>query len=128
MEKNVLLIEDDQLLAEVYQKSLASEGLNVFMADDTQTAMKLFDKNQIGIIVLDIVLGDTNGFELLKRLRRRAGSHIIPVVIVTGLNTDEVGLNKELCVSLNIIGIYTKSQFSVGKLVEVVQYGLSNYE
>lgn len=128
MEKNVLLIEDDQLLAEVYQKSLASEGLNVFMADDTQTAMKLFDKNQIGIIVLDIVLGDTNGFELLKRLRRRAGSNMIPVVIVTGLNTDEVGLNKELCVSLNIIGIYTKSQFSVGKLVEVVQYGLSNYE
>lgn len=79
-------------------------------------------------MILDIVLGDSNGFDLLKKLRRQDGAHTIPVLIVTGLNTDEIGLNKELCVSLNIIGIYTKSQFAITKLVGAVKYGLEKYE
>lgn len=128
MKQTVLIIEDDNLLAEVYQKSLNSQGIKAVVAGDADTALEMFSKFPVDLIVLDVVLGDTNGFELLKRLRRRSGSQHIPIVIVTGLNTDEVGLNKELSVSLNIIGIFTKSQFAVSKLVEVVKYGLDSHE
>ena len=128
MKTSVLIVEDDKLLAEVYQKSLIAEGLDVLVAYDSKKALTIFANNSIGLVVLDIVLGDSNGFEFLKQFRKHAGTQRIPIVIVTGLNTDEVGLNKELSVSLNIIGIYTKSQFAVSKLVEVVKYGLKNNE
>lgn len=128
MNKTVLIIEDDQLLTEVYTKCLLSEGFKVVTAIDAISALKLFKSEPIDLVILDIILGDSNGFDLLKKLRRQNGAHTVPVLIVTGLNTDEIGLNKELCVSLNVIGIYTKSQFAVAKLVEAVKYGLEKYE
>lgn len=128
MKTSILIVEDDQLLAEVYSKSLEAEGFSTIVAHSAEQALDLFNKNSIGLVVLDIVLGKTNGFELLKLLRRQAGTQNTPIVVVTGLNTDEIGLNKELTVSLNIIGIYTKSQFAISKLVEVVKYGLNSHE
>lgn len=126
--KKVLIAEDDYLLAEVYQKCLLGAGIDAVIASDSNSAIKLFKTKRIDLVILDIVLGDGNGFDLLKKFRRQVGAKSIPVIIVTGLNTDEIGLNKELCVSLNIIGIYTKSQFAVSKLVEAVQYGLGKNE
>jgi DNA-binding response OmpR family regulator len=128
MKKTVLIVEDDQLLAEVYSKCLQAEGIKAVVANDAISALKAFRSKPINLVVLDIILGDSNGFDLLKKLRRQNGAHKIPILIVTGLNTDEISLNKELCVSLNIIGIYTKSQFAIAKLVEVVKDGLKKYE
>ena len=128
MNKCVLIIEDDKLLAEVYQRSLNSENIEAVVAHNSTTALSLLKKRPINFIILDIVLGDCNGFEFLKKLRRQLGFNSISILIVTGLNTDEIGLNKELCVSLNIVGIYTKSQFAISKLVEVVKFGLDKNE
>jgi hypothetical protein len=52
----------------------------------------------------------------------------VKIAIVTGMNTDDLKLNKELLVGLNIIGIYTKSQFSISQLVGVVKYYMEKNE
>lgn len=127
MSKSVLIIEDDKLLAEVYQKSLQSEGIKTSLAHDSTSAVQKFSPVTTSLVVLDIILDQDNGFELIKQFRKQNGAEKVPIIVVTGLNTDEIGINKELMVSLNIVGIFTKSQFAVSKLVEVVKYGLIHY-
>jgi DNA-binding response OmpR family regulator len=122
MKKSVLIVEDDALLAEVYQKSLKAEGINAVVANDFFDALAEFRPGQHRLIVLDIMLGEKNGFELLKTLRRQPGGDRFSVMIVTGLNTDELNMNKELMVGLNIVGIYTKSQFSIAQFVGLVKH------
>lgn len=119
-----MIIEDDTLLAEVYQKSLAIEGIGSIIATSKQQVVSKYQPQTVALIMLDVVLSDSNGFEILKYIRRLSGSSTIPVIIVTGLNTDEVQINSELMVSLNIIGIYTKSQLPIKKLVEIVKLGM----
>ncbi|MEI6581289.1 MAG: response regulator [bacterium] len=121
MKQSVLIVEDDSLLAEVYHQSLKAEGIRSVIARDFFEALAKFKPRQHTLIVLDIMLGQKNGFELLKTLRRQPGGDRFSVMIVTGLNTDELNMNKELMVGLNIVGIYTKSQFSIAQFVDLVK-------
>ncbi|MEI6741489.1 MAG: response regulator [bacterium] len=121
MKQSVLIVEDDTLLAEVYHQSLKAEGIRSVVAKDFFEALAKFKPRQHALIVLDIMLGQKNGFELLKTLRRQPGGDRFSVMIVTGLNTDELNMNKELMVGLNIVGIYTKSQFSIAQFVDLVK-------
>ena len=121
MKQTVLIVEDDTLLAEVYHQSLKAEGIRSVVAKDFFEALAKFKPRQHALIVLDIMLGQKNGFELLKTLRRQPGGDRFSVMIVTGLNTDELNMNKELMVGLNIVGIYTKSQFSIAQFVDLVK-------
>jgi DNA-binding response OmpR family regulator len=118
--KKILIIEDDSLLSEVYQKSLQAEGFGVDVAMDYKQALNKFNPSKQGLIILDIMLRGKNGFEILKAIRRQQGGANVKIIIVTGMNTDDLKLNKELLVGLNIIGIYTKSQFSIEQLVSSV--------
>ena len=121
MKQTILIVEDDTLLAEVYHQSLKAEGISSVIAKDFFEALAKFKPRQHALIVLDIMLGQKNGFELLKTLRRQPGGDRFSVMIVTGLNTDELNMNKELMVGLNIVGIYTKSQFSIAQFVDLVK-------
>lgn len=126
--KKILIVEDDSLLLEVYQKSIQAEGYKVDTARDYKETLGKFTPTKYGLIILDIMLNGKNGFELLKALRRQQGGNKVKIAIVTGMNTDDLKLNKELLVGLNIIGIYTKSQFSISQLVGVVKYYMEKNE
>lgn len=126
--RKILIVEDDTLLLEVYQKSLQAEGFKVDTAQDYGQTLGKFEPRKHGLIILDIMLTGKNGFELLKALRRQQGGNDVKIIIVTGMNTDDLKLNKELLVGLNIIGIYTKSQFSIDQLVSVVKEQMSQDE
>jgi DNA-binding response OmpR family regulator len=126
--KKILIVEDDSLLLEVYQKSLEAEGFKVETAQDYKQSLEKFDPKKQALIILDIMLNGKNGFELLKALRRQQGGSDVKIIIVTGMNTDDLKLNKELLVGLNIIGIYTKSQFSIDQLVNVVKAQMAQDE
>ena len=119
--KKILIVEDDSLLSEVYKKSLESEKFRVDLAMDYKKAVEIFNPKVHGLVILDIMLNGKNGFELLKAMRRTMGGDDVKIVIVTGMNTDDLKLNKELLVGLNIVGIYTKSQFSIAQLIETVK-------
>lgn len=126
--KKILIVEDDSLLLEVYQKSLEAEGFKVDTAQDYRQSLEKFDPKKQALIILDIMLNGKNGFELLKALRRQQAGSDVKIIIVTGMNTDDLKLNKELLVGLNIIGIYTKSQFSIDQLVNVVKAQMAQDE
>ena len=117
----ILIIEDDILLSEVYQISIQAVGFDVDVARDYKQALDKFNPKRQSVIILDIMLKGKNGFEVLKAIRRRQGGDKVKIIVVTGMNTDDLRLNDELLVGLNIVGIYTKSQFSIAQLIESVK-------
>ena len=117
----ILIIEDDILLSEVYQKSIQAEGFAVDVARDYKQALDKFNPKRQSVIILDIMLRGKNGFEVLKAIRRKQGGDKVKIIVVTGMNTDDLRLNDELLVGLNIVGIYTKSQFSIAQLIDSVK-------
>ena len=78
--------------------------------------------------MLDIILKGKNGFELLRDFRKQPDGDKVPIIIITGMNTQDLNMDRELMVSLNIIGIHTKSQFSINEFSGLVRAYLSKYE
>lgn len=128
MRKNVLLVEDDTVLGEVYCRVLQKAGLNVLHTSTSKAAINAAKKNPPDLVVLDIILGKENGFVFLKHLRREAKTMDVPVVIVTNLQTSEIGLKEELSTSLGVVGVYTKSQLSLKKLTEIAVSVLKQHD
>ena len=76
----VLIVEDDSGIAEFLQLELEHEGYAVLYAADGRSALEMFEKNAPDIVLLDIMLPELNGLEVLRRIRKT--SHT-PVIMLT---------------------------------------------
>ncbi len=81
----VLLIDDDIVLLNVYQKLLEQNGATVTSCIDSKKVYALLLQNQFDIIITDIQMPDINGFELVKRIRIAGISNYsqIPVIALS---------------------------------------------
>ncbi len=89
MQNRVLLIEDDEELRQLLARYLTSQGFTVREAGSGHDGLLLAAENHCDIVVLDIMLPDLNGLEVLRQLRAR--THL-PVVLLTarGDETDRI--------------------------------------
>ena len=83
----VLLVEDDPITQQSIQMMLESEGMVVDTADLGEDGLEIGKLYDYDIIVLDIMLPDIDGFEVLRRLRD--GRVDTPVLILSGLTESE---------------------------------------
>jgi len=79
MEK-ILIVEDDQTVLNFETKELEHEGYKIVSATDGRTALELFEKENPDLVLLDIMLPELNGIEVLRRIRKTSS---IPVIMVT---------------------------------------------
>ncbi len=86
---NFLWVEDDSALNEILRKWLTRYGANVNHADTGGKALKLIKENKPDIILLDILLPDINGFEILEKIKADEELKDIPVIIFSNLNHQE---------------------------------------
>ncbi len=86
MKADVLIIEDEQELAELVQLYLEKEGIQTALAGSAEEGMELLSKKVFNLIVLDINLPGMDGFEFLQQLRTHSQ---IPVIIVSAREADE---------------------------------------
>lgn len=83
----VLLVEDDPITQQSIQMMLESEGMVVDTADLGEDGLEIGKLYDYDIIVLDVMLPDIDGFEVLRRLRD--GRVDTPVLILSGLTESE---------------------------------------
>lgn len=80
----ILLVEDEERIATFVSKGLQAEGYSCVLARDTGEALALAKTEPIDLVVLDLVLPDGSGLDVLTTLRRtKAG---LPVLILTALD------------------------------------------
>jgi Response regulators consisting of a CheY-like receiver domain and a winged-helix DNA-binding domain len=84
MSAKILLIEDEEKLARFVELELCYEGYSVTKAFNGRTGLELALTEGFDLILLDILLPELNGMEVLRRLRR---STSVPVIMLTALDS-----------------------------------------
>lgn len=86
----VLIVDDDAALLTVYQTALSSEGYDVITAPDGQTGLNRAKVDKPDLILLDQVLPDIQGNEVLKTLKQDDETHDIPVAMLSNFGQHEL--------------------------------------
>jgi len=79
----VLIVEDNDEVAEMLVLFFGSRGLKISVAPDGETALRLIREALPNLILLDVGLPDTDGYELFKKFRQSVRSRYIPVIFLT---------------------------------------------
>jgi DNA-binding response OmpR family regulator len=91
--QRVLVIEDQEDLAALYEQALAKEGYEVSKAYTGEEGVALFEDNGADAVVLDMTLPEMHGVQTLQTIRGMNAN--VPVVVVTGETSDETRLRCE---------------------------------
>ncbi|NTU99478.1 response regulator [Candidatus Falkowbacteria bacterium] len=82
----ILIIEDDAFLLTMYSTKFELEGYEVLTSDEGDRGLKLAQKENPDIILLDVLLPKMNGFEVLKELKKNDKTKDIKVLLLTNLS------------------------------------------
>lgn len=90
--KKVLIIEDEQFIGELYIRALTKAGYDVKIIVDGEKALAEAQTNAYDIILLDIMLPNLTGTEILQRLRDPMANQLkAKIIITTNLELDDAG-------------------------------------
>lgn len=90
---SAIVVEDEPTLARFIQSYLAFEGFTVRLASNRSEIEAEFSKPPIAdVVLLDVLLPDADGFDVLRRLRNHKALHNVPVIMLTGKATREAVL------------------------------------
>lgn len=116
--QKVLLVEDDRDLIEMYETKFKMEGFEVIKAENGVGALELVKREKPVIILLDIVMPELDGFQVLKSLRADPGTKDIPVILLTNLS-QETDIKKG--VELGAVDYLVKANFTPNEVVAKVR-------
>ena len=107
--KQILIIEDEAILARNLAITMERAGLDVRIAASAVEARERLAGNQAGLICADIALGDGDGIDVVASYRRDHPD--IPVVIMTGRSRNDnekfdISLTTDLTLTLHFLGVY----------------------
>lgn len=118
VKKNVLVIEDDLFLVKTYQVRFKAEGIDVAAATDGKEALALLQKDPPNLILLDLMLPNVSGFDVLSAIKKSERWKKVPVVIVSNLGqAEDVNRGKELGAADYIV----KANVRINDIVEKVK-------
>jgi two-component system KDP operon response regulator KdpE len=86
--QRVLVVEDEPPIRRFLRTSLSAQGYQVFEAEDGQSAQTVLQRNPIDVLVLDLGLPGTDGFDIIKQLRESGSA--LPIIVLSS-RTDEAG-------------------------------------
>lgn len=84
--KKLLVVDDEESICEILQFNLEIEGFEVDVAYSAEEAMKL-DITKYSLILLDVMMGEMNGFRFAQRLKRNPATASIPIIFCTAKDT-----------------------------------------
>ena len=113
--KKILIIEDDSFLQGLEATKLERESYEVIAASTGEEAMKKINEPNIDIILLDLILPNFDGFEILKKVKETESLKKIPVIVFSNLSEEKaVSKSKEL----GAIDFMVKSNFTLDELIK----------
>ncbi len=115
--KKVLIIEDEESLAQMYQTKFEHENYEVVVAADGSEGIEKAKKEKPDIILLDIILPKKDGFMVLKELKAEKGTADIKVIMLTNLGQDEDVVKGK---KLGAIDYLVKANLTPAQLVDKV--------
>ena len=81
--RTVLVVDDDPVALRLMDATLRQLGHSVVCIERPADALRFLEENNPAVVVLDVLMPDMNGFELLDRIRSLPGRHDVPVIVAT---------------------------------------------
>lgn len=122
MSKKILIVEDDENLAEALSISLKEEGFNIFKASDGLEGLSLAEKNKPDLILCDISMPKMDGITMLAELRKNDWGKEIQVIMLTSFS-DQQNISEAL--KHSVFSYLVKSDWDLEQIVEEVKKKLS---
>ena len=86
MSKTILIVEDQQVLREIMKEYLTDEGYRVLEAGDGRQALSLFREHEVGLVILDIMLPELDGWSVCRRMRKTSD---VPILMLTSRSDED---------------------------------------
>ena len=114
---NIYIVEDESYILEVESIALKSSGHSISGFENGSDFLKAVAKQRPDLVILDIMLPDMDGFDLLRNLRNNPATKKLPIIMVTA-KTSEIDLVRGLESGADD---YIKKPFSVIELITRVK-------
>lgn len=114
----IAIIEDDQAISQMYRFKFEAEGYEVDTADNGKQGLELAKSMKPDIMLLDLMMPEMNGDEMLAVMRRTSWGKSIKVIILT--NKGEQEIPPELK-ALGVSAIILKADMTPRQVAELVQ-------
>jgi len=116
--KKILIVEDDAMLVEIYEKKLTDAGFEVRICSNGALVKEEMLAWKPDLVLLDIVLPDKDGFEVLEDVKKESEIKDMPVYVFTNLSSKE---DMERATELGAAGFLTKSNLTPSQLTEEIR-------
>ena len=121
--KKILLIEDEDFIRDLYKRQIGLAGFDIDAFPNGKSGLDSARQTKYDLVLLDIMLPDLNGLEILKELKQNEQTKNFPVILLTNLGQDSV--QKEGA-ALGASGYLIKASYTPNQIVEEVKKILSN--
>ncbi len=116
--QQILLVEDDPFLTEIYSQKLKKSGLKVEVIKDGQKALESLNKKMPDLLLLDIVLPRIEGWEVLRKIRKELKFKNLKIIVLSNLGQkEEVEKGLELGADKYLI----KAHYTLSEVVEEIK-------
>ena len=124
MTARVLVVDDVLANVKLLEARLSAEYFDVATATSGDEALRICERAECDIVLLDVMMPDMDGFEVCRRIKANRKTHHIPVVAVTAfaMKGDEERIREGGCEA------YLSKPISVGKFIETIRHFLGNEE
>ncbi|KKT26693.1 MAG: Response regulator receiver protein [Parcubacteria group bacterium GW2011_GWA2_43_9b] len=119
--RKVLFVEDDPAQIFMYQSVFELEGMCMMAASYHQEALRMAQTEEPELILLDLLLGNESGLDVLKDLKANQKTKDIPVIVFT--NYEKKGLREE-CAKLGASDFILKIQTTPVDFAKTIRAGL----
>lgn len=116
--KTVLIVEDDRFLAKAYENAFEDLDCDIKILFDGSMVIEEMQNTKPALVLLDILLPQKDGFQILEERKEIAAIKDIPVIIASNLGQEEeIGRGK----SLGAVAYIVKSDTSISEVVKMVK-------
>lgn len=88
--KTILLVDDEQQAIDVFQAALSAEGYEVDIAQNGRKALDLAKTKKFDVIILDEMMPDMSGNNIIKVLKEDQMTASIPIIVLTNYSEDQL--------------------------------------
>ncbi len=119
----IAIIEDDQAISHMYRMKFEAEGYSVETAANGKIGLELAEYQKPDVILLDLMMPEMNGDEMLQKLRETSWGKDIHVIILTNMGEQEA---PDILKTLGVEKFIVKAEMTPRQVAEMVKAELDS--
>ena len=114
----IAIVEDDQAISQMYRFKFEAEGFDVQTAENGKLGLELIESMKPDIVLLDLMMPEMTGDEVLEKLRSSAWGKDIKVIILTNMGEQEI---PEKVQQLGVSAVILKADMTPRQVADLVK-------